>query len=86
MKTAPSPNSTSRRRAFASGESAIFVAILSTDFLSFSQAPNTPEPTVVTCDEPPSIGAIGSVESPSWNVTSSIGKPMASAAIIDITV
>ncbi|KAK0339767.1 hypothetical protein LTR94_033260, partial [Friedmanniomyces endolithicus] len=36
------------------------------------------------CDEPPSIGAIGKVESPSWKVTCSSGRPSCSAATIDI--
>ena len=49
---------------------------------SFSQAPCTAEPTVATVHEPPSTGAIGRVESPSWNVDLLERQARASSAAI----
>jgi hypothetical protein len=43
-------------------------------------------PTDDTVHDPPWIGASGSAESPSWNVTASIDRPSTSAAICVIAV
>ncbi len=48
---------------------------------TFSQTAFTAEPTDDAVNDPPSSGARGSDESPSVNVTCSIGRPSTSAAI-----
>src|SRR5262245_8768575 len=76
----PSANTTSSSFAPASGDRAIFCASPSNSFWTARQAAWMAEPTDETVNDPPSTGASGSAESPSFAVTFSIGTPSISAA------
>src|SRR6516225_5011726 len=64
----------------ASGDRATFCASPSSSFWTARQAAWMAQPTEETVNDPPSTGASGSAESPSFAVTFSRGTPSISAA------
>src|SRR5215472_6911204 len=76
----PSANTTSSSFAPASSDRATFCASPSSSFWTARQAAWMAQPTEETVNDPPSTGASGSAESPSFAVTFSRGTPSISAA------
>src|SRR5690349_24539670 len=80
-KILPSAKATSSKPAFVNGLSSNFWASLNSFFAISSQTSFTAEPLDAAVQEPPSTGDFGNLESPSSNVTFSMGKPSVPAAI-----
>src|SRR5882757_3160643 len=74
--------------ALCSGDEGSTTAMRTMPSRNEEQALNAAEPTLAIVFEPEYVGAIGMVESPSWNRTRETGSPKASAAtwVMDVYV